>query len=61
MQALAKLSAEQRRIVELSYFEGLSSSDMARALDIPLGTVKSRMAAARAALRASMGVLVSAE
>ena len=42
-------------MIELAYFEGLSSSEMAEALNIPVGTVKSRMARALATLRAAFG------
>jgi RNA polymerase sigma-70 factor (ECF subfamily) len=42
-------------IIELSYFQGLSSSETARRLEIPIGTVKSRMARALATLRHDLG------
>jgi RNA polymerase sigma-70 factor, ECF subfamily len=41
--ALAALSPEQRRVLELGYFEGLSQSEMAEKLGEPLGTIKSRV------------------
>ena len=40
--ALAELPAEQRRVIELMYFEGRSQSQIAGDLQLPLGTVKSR-------------------
>lgn len=53
-EVLVNLPAEQRAVLLLGYFEGLSSSEMAEQLGIPIGTVKSRAAAGLAALRASL-------
>jgi len=50
------LPDEQRRVLELAYFEGLSSSEIAARLGVPMGTVKSRVAAAMARLRGAFGV-----
>ena len=49
--ALADLSAEQRRVLELAYFEGLSCTEIAARVEIPVGTVKSRIAAGLDRLR----------
>ena len=38
--ALDNLSFNQRRVLELSYYEGLSQSEIAEHLNLPLGTVK---------------------
>jgi RNA polymerase sigma-70 factor (ECF subfamily) len=54
--ALARLPAELVAVLELAYFEGLSSSQIAEALDVPIGTVKSRTARALAELREALGV-----
>ena len=55
--ALALLGAEgdpQRELVRMVYVDGRSVSDVARALDIPPGTVKSRLFAARRRLREAL-------
>lgn len=39
-RALGQLSSEQQRVLQLSIFHGLSHEKIARATDIPLGTVK---------------------
>jgi RNA polymerase sigma-70 factor (ECF subfamily) len=54
--ALAALTPTQREVLSLGYFEGLSSSEIAERLSIPLGTVKSRVAGALRALRTQLGV-----
>jgi RNA polymerase sigma-70 factor (ECF subfamily) len=53
-RALTELPEEQRLVLELSYFHGLSSSEIAERMGSPLGTVKSRTAAALAKLRSVM-------
>jgi RNA polymerase sigma-70 factor (ECF subfamily) len=42
-QALDALPADQRRAIELAYFGGHSHSEIARMLDVPVGTVKGRL------------------
>jgi RNA polymerase sigma-70 factor (ECF subfamily) len=54
--ALSALPSDQATVLMLGYFEGLSSSEIADRCGIPLGTVKSRVAAAMTKLRAHMGV-----
>jgi RNA polymerase sigma-70 factor (ECF subfamily) len=53
-RALAELPADQRTVLELGYFEGLSSSEIALRVAIPVGTVKSRVAAGLARLREAL-------
>jgi RNA polymerase sigma-70 factor (ECF subfamily) len=53
-QVLVALPPEQREVLLLGYFEGLTSSEIAERVGVPLGTVKSRVAAALAALRGSL-------
>jgi RNA polymerase sigma-70 factor (ECF subfamily) len=56
-QILKKVQAlpeAQRSVVFLAYVEGLSYREVAEILDIPIGTVMSRLAAARAKLSGSV-------
>lgn len=53
--ALALLGPDQRRVLELAYFDGLSCSEIAERVMIPIGTVKSRLAAALSKLRDGLG------
>jgi RNA polymerase sigma-70 factor (ECF subfamily) len=48
--ALDSLSTQHRQILQLRYFAQCSYRDLADALDIPIGTVMSRLHAARQAL-----------
>lgn len=57
--ALQSLPDEQRLVVEMGVFDGLSSSEIAQALGVPIGTVKSRTAAARGKLRVLLGASVA--
>lgn len=49
-RALETLSDREREVVELAYWSGLSQSEVASFLDIPLGTVKTRTRSALARL-----------
>lgn len=53
--ALERLPAEQRAVILLGYCDGLSSSEIATTLSVPVGTVKSRVHAAMQKLRADLG------
>ena len=52
--ALAALPEDQRQVVTLAYLEGLSQSEIATRLSLPLGTVKSRMRIAYQKVRAAL-------
>lgn len=56
VRALTELPDEQRIVIELSYFQGLSSSEIAERMGSPLGTVKSRTAAGLAKIRSAMQI-----
>jgi RNA polymerase sigma factor (sigma-70 family) len=53
--ALSQLPPDQRQALELAYYGGLSQSELAERLGVPVGTVKSRMFAALARLRDLLG------
>jgi len=53
--AMAKLPDEQRTVLTLVCVEGQSYKEAAAALDIPIGTVMSRLARARTALARMLG------
>ena len=55
--ALAVLSEAQRRTVERAYFGGETREEIATAMRVPVGTVKSRLKYALDALRATLGEL----
>jgi RNA polymerase sigma factor (sigma-70 family) len=50
-EALTTLSPEQRQVIELAYFGGLTQTRIAETLGIPVGTVKTRTLAAMRKLR----------
>ena len=50
-QKLARLSAEHRAVLHLIVGEGLTYEAAAQVLDVPVGTVMSRLSRARSALR----------
>lgn len=53
--ALASLPAEQREVIELAYFQGLTHTEIAEKLAQPLGTAKSRIRLALQRLRQTLG------
>ena len=50
-KALLRLSAPQRQVIQMAYFQGLERDEMARLLGQPLGTVKTRLRDALIKLR----------
>ena len=53
--AMAKLSSSHREVLMMRHFQDLSYAEIAQCLDIPKGTVMSRLHAARIALRNALG------
>ncbi len=53
--ALEELPSEQRRVIELMYYRGKSQTQIAKDLELPLGTVKSRTLLGMRRLRAALG------
>ena len=54
-ESLASLAPEQRRVLVAAFYEGLSHAEIADRLDLPLGTVKSRIRLAFRHLRGTLG------
>lgn len=50
-EMLEKLTSEQREVVELFYWDGLTYEEISQALDLPKTTVKSRLHEARRSLK----------
>lgn len=59
--ALASLAPEQRQVIELAYYGGLSHSEIAAKLDQPLGTVKTRTRLGMMKLRELLGPVLGEE
>jgi len=53
--ALAQLPPDQREALELAYYGGLTQTELAERLGVPLGTIKSRMFTALSRLRDLLG------
>jgi len=52
---IENLPEEQMSVIQLAFFEGLTHSEICERLELPLGTVKSRMRLAFGKLRTAMG------
>ncbi|MDP9055536.1 MAG: sigma-70 family RNA polymerase sigma factor [Acidobacteriota bacterium] len=59
-KAIAGLSANQQKVIELAYYEGLSQTEMADRMGEPLGTVKTWVRTALKHLREELGQAVTA-
>jgi RNA polymerase sigma-70 factor, ECF subfamily len=57
--ALATLPAEQRGLIELGFFGGITHQELARRTETPLGTVKTRIRSGLRKLREALGEGVS--
>ncbi len=55
-EVVNQLNEEQRIVIEKAYFEGLTWEDIAEALDLPVGTVKTRLRSALIRLREILNV-----
>lgn len=58
-QAIGKLPLAQRIVVALYYIDDLSLNEIAEILEIPVGTVKSRLHYGRLALKKNLGLTIS--
>ncbi|MEL6223128.1 MAG: sigma-70 family RNA polymerase sigma factor [Cyanobacteria bacterium J06626_14] len=54
-QALTNLTERQRQILEMNFYQGISHSEIARRLDVPLGTVKTTARKGLVELRKILG------
>lgn len=55
-RALDALTELQRQAIEMAYFEGMTYREVAERLDVPLGTIKTRMRDGMIRLRDTLGV-----
>lgn len=60
-RAIAKLPEEQRSVILLVGLEGMRYEEVAAVLDVPVGTIRSRLSRGREALRRLTGALPSEE
>lgn len=58
-RALRSLPLDQQILIELQFWEGLTMRDMAEVMEIPVGTVKSRLGRAREALRTAVELVAA--
>ena len=55
-RAMQALPSEQRQVIELAYFHGLTGLQIATRLNLPYGTVKSRIRLGLEKLRSALGI-----
>jgi RNA polymerase sigma-70 factor (ECF subfamily) len=55
-EALGELAEDQCRLIQLAFFQGLSHTELARAVGLPLGTVKTRIRMGMMKLRSRLAV-----
>lgn len=60
-EALKELPEAQKAIVLMAFYEGLTHAEIAQRIDLPLGTVKSRLRLAFGRLRGELGAEFRAE
>ena len=58
-EVLNQLKPDQKQLIELMYFSGYTQAEISEELNMPLGTVKTKMRAAMLVLRKYYGVEVS--
>ena len=56
VQALEKLSAREKQILQMSIFGGMTHSEIAKTVNLPLGTVKSQIRRSFQKIRISIGL-----
>jgi RNA polymerase sigma-70 factor (ECF subfamily) len=56
-EGLSQLPEEQRQVLVLGYFRGFTQAEIAKGLNVPLGTVKTRMRLAIQKLRQSLAFM----
>jgi len=56
-RSLAQLPPDQRRVLEMAFFDGLSQSEIATRTALPLGTIKTRIRIGMRRLREQLSVL----
>lgn len=61
LEALRRIPLDLQIAVELHYWEGMSGPELAQVLDIPEGTVRSRLRRAREALEKQLAELASSQ